>query len=139
MLFQPFEIQMLTLTRTRWPRVGWAHQRLVPAGPVGLAVDAARHCGHCALATPGERAYTCSIALPGGRCSFPTVFSLVYDPRHFRPQASAVCIGHGNLLFVHGGRNNFVLEDLHMLDFVVGGVCTKSCTPVCTLMMLHGR
>lgn len=35
-------------------------------------------------------------------------------------QASAVCIGHGNLLFVHGGRNNFVLEDLHVLDFVVG-------------------
>lgn len=36
-------------------------------------------------------------------------------------QASAICIGHGNLLFVHGGRNTFVLEDLHVLDFVVGG------------------
>ncbi len=34
-------------------------------------------------------------------------------------QASAITICHGNLLFVHGGRNNFVLEDLHMLDFVV--------------------
>lgn len=33
-------------------------------------------------------------------------------------QASAICIGHGNLLFIHGGRNNFVLEDLHVLDFV---------------------
>jgi hypothetical protein len=29
-----------------------------------------------------------------------------------------MCIGHGNLLFIHGGRNNFVLEDLHVLDFV---------------------
>jgi hypothetical protein len=38
-------------------------------------------------------------------------------------QASAVCIGHGNLLFVHGGRNNFVLEDLHALDFVVSESC----------------
>lgn len=27
-------------------------------------------------------------------------------------------IGHGNLLFIHGGRNNFVLEDLHVLDFM---------------------
>lgn len=35
------------------------------------------------------------------------------------PQASAICIGHSNLLIVHGGRNNFVLEDLHVLDFVV--------------------
>lgn len=34
-------------------------------------------------------------------------------------QACALCIGHGNLLFVHGGRNNFVLEDLHVMDFVV--------------------
>ena len=29
-----------------------------------------------------------------------------------------MCIGHSNLLFIHGGRNNFVLEDLHVLDFV---------------------
>ncbi len=33
-------------------------------------------------------------------------------------QASAICIGHSNLLFIHGGRNNFVLEDLHVLNFV---------------------
>jgi hypothetical protein len=34
-------------------------------------------------------------------------------------QAAAVAIGRGNLLVVHGGRNNFVLEDLYILDFVV--------------------
>jgi hypothetical protein len=38
-------------------------------------------------------------------------------------QACALCIGRGNLLFVHGGRNNFsLLEDLHCMDFVVGFV-----------------
>ena len=29
-------------------------------------------------------------------------------------------MGHGNLLFVSSGRNNFVLEDLNVLDFMVG-------------------
>ena len=33
-------------------------------------------------------------------------------------QAPGICM-QGNNLFVHGGRNNFVLEDLFVLDFMV--------------------
>lgn len=34
-------------------------------------------------------------------------------------QSAALCIGNSNQLFVHGGRNNFVLDDLFYLDLVV--------------------
>ena len=53
----------------------------------------------------------------------PTVPSLPHFPCR---QASAICVGHGNLLFVSSGRNNFVLEDLNVLDFMVG-VDTQVC------------
>ena len=29
---------------------------------------------------------------------------------------AGACVGHGHYLFISGGRNNFVLEDLHVLD-----------------------
>ena len=34
-------------------------------------------------------------------------------------QSAALCIGNGNQMFVQGGRNNFVLDDLLMLDLMV--------------------
>jgi hypothetical protein len=36
-------------------------------------------------------------------------------------QGAAICVGNGRQLFVHGGRNSFLLEDLHCLDLLVGG------------------
>lgn len=32
---------------------------------------------------------------------------------------AAMCVGNGHFLFIHGGRNNFVLEDLQILDLML--------------------
>lgn len=35
-------------------------------------------------------------------------------------------------MFVHGGRNNFVLSDLHMADWVVSWCCS-TCLEFCVV------
>jgi hypothetical protein len=38
-------------------------------------------------------------------------------------QGAAICVANGRQLFVHGGRNSFLLEDLHCLDLGVRPYC----------------
>jgi hypothetical protein len=54
------------------------------------------------------------------RWSQPMTSGTAPSPR----QGAAICVANGRQLLVHGGRNSFLLGDLHCLDLGVGGrVC----------------
>lgn len=60
--------------------------------------------------------------LSNGLWSQPVTSGTAPSPR----QGAAICVGNGRQLFVHGGRNSFLLEDLHCLDLLVGGGAARA-------------
>jgi hypothetical protein len=54
------------------------------------------------------------LELSGWTWSQPVTTGTAPSPR----SGSALCIGHGRYLVIHGGRNNFLLDSAHVLDLM---------------------
>ncbi len=54
------------------------------------------------------------LELSGWTWSQPVTTGTAPSPR----SGSALCMGHGRYLVIHGGRNNFLLDSAHVLDLM---------------------
>lgn len=59
---------------------------------------------------------------------------------------AAITVANGHYLIIHGGRNNFVLDDIHMLDLltrswidVSGSAACPTCTALARQLCLHAQ
>jgi hypothetical protein len=74
----------------------------------GLAVCAAGH------ATGGRTNDLLMLELSAWSWSQPSTSGTAPSPR----SGAALTLGNGHYLIIHGGRNNFVLDDMHVLDLL---------------------
>jgi hypothetical protein len=85
-------------------------------------------------ATGGRTNDLLLLELSGWTWTQPSTSGTAPSPR----SCAAITVGNGHHLIIHGGRNNFVLDDMHVLDLLTRTWIDVSCAHTCLQVFLRG-